>query len=369
MIEFLFFSLYGAIMASIVGMGYFKHRKKEKSYTSGKELVSREELTVIVPFRNEAQRLSHLLVSIRGSKIQPSTYVFVDDHSEDGSMSILRENLSGINLKAIVLEANEQGKKLAIRRGIQESEGQWILSMDADVSFANDYFSTLSTLEHSDMYILPAVMVAQRWYEHLYEVDLILVNAANCGLAGWKRPIMASGANLLYSRSAFERLDHIERHAHMPSGDDIYLLRDFREGGADVRLMTDPKLAIKTETPQSFREFIQQRLRWLAKTGDVKDNLSTSLAIIQAILTFAFVALLVAKGWSHEWKEFWTIFAIKTAMDMLIFYPYFHRIQRRISWLFIPVYEFLFPFYTLLILSMMYWFKPQWKGRKLTRNF
>jgi len=369
MMECLFFIVYGAIMAGIVGIGYFKQRKKERSYTSGKQLVSSEELSVIIPFRNEAQRLSQLLDSICGAKIQPGTYIFVDDHSEDGSMAILRENLSGSNWKAIVLEANEQGKKVAIRRGIQESEGQWILSMDADVSFSNDYFSILSTLEHADMYILPAVMVAQRWYEHLYEVDLILVNAANCGLAGWKRPIMASGANLLYSRETFVRLDRIERHKHMPSGDDIYLLRDFREGAADVRLMTDPALAIHTETPQSFSEFIHQRLRWLAKTGDVKDHLSTSLAIIQAVLTFAFVALLVSKGIANEWGSFCSIFAVKTAIDMLLFYPYFNRIKRLISWCFIPIYEFLFPFYTLLILSMMYWFKPKWKGRKLIRNF
>ncbi len=369
MMECLFFIVYGAIMAGIVGIGYFKQRKKERSYTSGKQLVSSEELSVIIPFRNEAQRLFQLLDSIRGAKIQAKSYVFVDDHSEDDSMAILRKNLSGSNWKAIVLEANEQGKKVAIRRGIQESEGQWILSMDADVSFSNDYFSTLSTLEHTDMYILPAVMVAQRWYEHLYEVDLILVNAANCGLAGWKRPIMASGANLLYSRETFVRLDRIERHKHMPSGDDIYLLRDFREGAADVRLMTDPALAIHTETPQSFSEFIHQRLRWLAKTGDVKDHLSTSLAIIQAVLTFAFVALLVSKGMAREWRSFCSIFAVKTAIDMLLFYPYFHRIKRLTSWCFIPIYEFLFPFYTLLILSMMYWFKPKWKGRKLNRNF
>jgi len=369
MIVWVFFIVYGAIMAGIVGIGYVLQRKKERSYTGGNQTVSSEELSVIVPFRNEAHRFSQLLASIHGSKIQPKRYVFVDDHSEDRSLVSIRENLSVTNWKAIALDAHEQGKKVAIRRGIQQSEGKWILSMDADVSFSEDYFSTLSTLDEADMYILPAVMVAERWYKHLYEVDLILVNAANCGLAGWKRPIMASGANLLYSREAFERLDHIERHAHMPSGDDIYLLRDFREGGADVRLMSDPKLAIKTETPQSFREFIHQRLRWLAKTGDVKDNLSTCLAIIQAILTFAFVALLVAKGCSNEWKDFWTIFAMKTGLDMLIFYPYFKRIQRRMSWLFIPVYEFLFPFYTLLILSMIYWFKPQWKGRRLERNF
>ena len=369
MIVWVFFCVYSAIMVGIVGLGYFLQQKKERSYTRGKQTISCEDLSVIVPFRNEAQRLSQLLDSIREAKTQPSAYVFVDDHSEDESVAILHENLSALNWKVIDLNTTEQGKKVAIRRGIQHSEGHWILSMDADVAFPEAYFSTLSTLEHADMYILPAVMVAQRWYEHLYEVDLILVNAANCGLSGWKRPIIASGANLLYSREAFDRLDHIERHAHMPSGDDIYLLRDFREGGADVRLMTDPKLAIKTETPQSFREFIHQRLRWLAKTGDVKDNLSTRVAIIQAILTFAFVALLVDKGWSHEWKEFWTIFGIKTALDMLIFYPYFNRIQRRVSWLFIPIYEFLFPFYTLLILSMMYWFKPQWKGRRLDRNF
>jgi biofilm PGA synthesis N-glycosyltransferase PgaC len=369
MIEVLFFVTYGVIMTGIIGMGYLLQQRKERHYVSGTQKISNHQVSAIIPFRNEVARLAPLLDSIRKATIGPMEYVFVDDHSDDGSAYLIEKEIHANHSLIIELNDNEEGKKVAIRRGIQQSEGRWILSMDADVSFSDDYFSTLSTLENADMYILPAVMVAQRWYEHLYEVDLILVNAANCGLAGWRRPIMASGANLLYSKEAFERLDHIKRHAHMPSGDDIYLLRDFREGEADVRLMTDPKLAIKTETPQSFREFIHQRLRWLAKTGDVKDNLSTRLAIMQAILTFAFVALLVAKGWSKEWKEFWTIFGIKTALDMLIFYPYFERIQRRVSWLFIPIYEFLFPFYTLLILSMMYWFKPQWKGRRLERNF
>ena len=369
MMECLFFLMYGGIMTGIIGFGYFLQRRKEKHYVTGHQKVLNEKVSVIIPFRNEASRLIPLLESIQQAKINPAEYVFVDDHSDDGSAEIIEKKWQGKHPTVIALTDHEEGKKVAIRRGISESSGQWILSMDADVSFANAYFSTLSTLEHADMYILPAVMVAQRWYEHLYEVDLILVNAANCGLAGWKRPIMASGANLLYSRKAFERLDHIARHQHMPSGDDIYLLRDFREGKADVRLITDSALAVRTETPQSFLEFIHQRLRWLAKTGDVKDHLSTSLAIVQALLTFAFVALLVSKGMAREWGSFCSVFAAKTAIDMLLFYPYFQRIKRLSSWFFIPVYELLFPVYTVLILSMMYWFKPKWKGRKLNRNF
>jgi glycosyltransferase involved in cell wall biosynthesis len=369
MMAWLFFVIYGCIMIGIIGLGYFLQRRKERNYFNGSQKISIDQVAVIIPFRNEAVRLSPLLESIEKARVNPCQYVFVDDHSDDGSADLIDKKRIAKNALIIELNDNEEGKKVAIRRGIIESSGQWVLSMDADVRFQSEYYSILSQLEEADMYVLPAVMVAKRWYEHLYEVDLILVNAANCGLSGWKRPIMASGANLLYRRAAFDQFDQFERHSHMPSGDDIYLLRDFRESAADVRLITDPTLAIHTETPQTFNEFIHQRLRWLAKTGDVKDHLSTSLAIIQALLTFSFVALLVEKGIQKDWGSFWMIFGVKTGIDMLLFFPYFLRIRRLMSWLFIPLYEFLFPFYTLLILSMMYWFKPKWKGRKLQRNF
>jgi glycosyltransferase involved in cell wall biosynthesis len=142
-----FFIVYGAIMAGIVGLGYFLQRKKERAYTIGKQTISSEELSVIVPFRDEAKRLTPLIESIQQAKNQPNSFVFVDDHSEDDSMAILRENLSGINWMAITLDTHEQGKKVAIRRGIQESEGKWILSMDADVSFSEDYFSDFEAID------------------------------------------------------------------------------------------------------------------------------------------------------------------------------------------------------------------------------
>jgi hypothetical protein len=155
----------------------------------------------------------------------------------------------------------------------------------------------------------------------------------------------------------------------MPSGDDIYLLRDFREGGADIRLLTSTEVSIKTETPQSLKEFIHQRLRWIAKTGDVKDHLSTGMAVLQVILSMTFVVLMIYLGLSGEWKLFTTAYLIKTVLDMMIFLPFFNRIKRMRSWLFIPLYEVIFPFYSLMILLIMYFFKPEWKGRKLERNF
>jgi glycosyltransferase involved in cell wall biosynthesis len=349
-------------------VGYFLQQRKEKRH-SGSASVSLKDITVVVPFRNEEKRIGVLLESILRSNLLPAKFIFVDDHSSDDTVAIITKTLKDIDHVVIPMPQGGEGKKLAIRTGIAACDTEWILSMDADVSFFPDYFLNLTKLSRSDMYILPAILIAEKQLHHLFEVDLILVNAANCGISGFVRPILASGANLLYSKEAFVKYDNLQRHQHMPSGDDIYLLRDFREGGADIRLLTSTEVSIKTETPQSLKEFIHQRLRWIAKTGDVKDHLSTGMAVLQVILSMTFVVLMIYLGLSGEWKLFTTAYLIKTVLDMMIFLPFFNRIKRMRSWLFIPLYEVIFPFYSLMILLIMYFFKPEWKGRKLERNF
>ena len=215
------------------------------------------------------------------------------------------------------------------------------------------------------MYVLPAIMVSKKWYEHFYEIDLILVTAANAGLAGLSRPIMASGANLLYNTETFQKVDDVESHIHMASGDDTYLLRDFRENNTDVRLHTSRKCAVTTETPQSFKEFIDQRLRWIGKTGDIKDVLSTTLAVVQAVLTIGFFGLLIWSVLESNWKFTVLLLGLKSITDLFLFFPYFNRIKRLRSWFFIPVYEIFFPLYTLLIIVLLFTYKPKWKGRSI----
>jgi glycosyltransferase involved in cell wall biosynthesis len=370
----IFLFLYTATLGVVIGIGYFLQLRKEYTYRDTAmnvpvKKIKLEELVVIIPFRNEIHRIQDLLNSIQNSKELPKEFVFVDDHSSDKGMEFIASQLKNIPHRIIQMKDSLEGKKKAIRFAIESTESEFILSMDADVTFSSTYFSGLKELSEADMYLLPAILRAKKWYEHVYEVDLILVNAVNCGITGWKRPILASGANLLYKRESFVHYDRFESHAHMPSGDDIYLLRDFRNAAAEIRLVTDTALAIHTETPQSFKEFIHQRLRWIAKTGDVKDHLSTVLAIFQIFLTFAFVALLLTFAFSSEWKNFLVLYVLKTSVDLLLFLPYFNRIKRLTSWLFIPFYEILFPFYSLLILGMMYFFKPVWKGRNLETNY
>ncbi|MEY3236343.1 MAG: hypothetical protein RI883_444 [Bacteroidota bacterium] len=373
-VEVLFFVIYVSLLGLLVFIGFFVQTKKEITYLSNEtnakiKSISLNDLVVIIPFRNEEKRIECLLNSISASKELPKEFIFVNDHSSDKSVEIISKKLAGISFRIIELPNGVEGKKRAIRYAIQQTTSDYILSFDADIEFKPNYFSKLKKLSEADLYILPAILKAKKLHEHLYEVDLILVNAANCGIAGLKRPIMASGANLLYKRDAFEKFDNFESHTHMPSGDDIYLLRDFRKQKADIRLVTDTNFSVETETPQSLKEFFNQRLRWIAKTGDVKDQLSSVLAIVQIILTLTFVSCLVIFIIQDEWKSALIFYILKTTIDLVLFLPYFNRIKRMKSWLFIPIYELLFPIYSVVILCAMYLYKPVWKGRRLITNY
>jgi len=364
----LFFVIYTISMALIVSLGFHLQRKKEQAYFSEENGVLLSEITVLIPFRNEEHRLNGLLNSIRNSEMHPQEFIFIDDHSNDKSVALIERELKGLNYQIISLSNESTGKKKALRFAVEKVKTKYILTLDADVYFGENYFESLSKLEEADMYILPAIMEAEKPMEYFYEIDLVLVNAVNAGLAGLFRPIVCSGANLFYKKNVFDEVDDLASHIHFSSGDDTYLLRDFRENDKDVRLISNSLCAVRTETPQSFREFIDQRLRWIGKTGDLKDHLSTSLAIVQSILTISFFILLIYAVFLAEWKMFVVLFVVKSSIDLVLFSSFFNRIDRRITWLLIPLYELLFPIYTLIILALVFLYKPKWKGRAIVKG-
>lgn len=363
-----YFFVYSIILGSVVVLGLFLNFQKERNYFSGQSLISTEDVVVIIPFRNEAHRIETVIQSINTLKSLPTEFIFVNDHSDDNSNEIIKNKLKIENYRILDLPEDLTGKKAGIRYGIVNSDSQFILTTDADVVFNDNYFDYISKLENAEMYLMPVTMKAKKAFGELYEIDLILVNAVNVGLAGLRRPIMASGANLLFKRESFVKFDTYLSHKHISSGDDMYLLRDFRENKADVRLISNPLVGIETETPQSFKEFIDQRLRWLGKTGNLKDHLSTSLTIFQTILTSVFFTLVLYYLIIGEFEFVFIVLGLKAGIDLILFWPYFYRIQRMKTWLFIPIYEILFPFYTLLILGLIFVYKPKWKSREIYLN-
>lgn len=359
--------VYFILIGAVILVGFLLHLKKSKVPTVSNR-ISIDEITVLMPFRNEEKRLNDLLESILNSKYLPKRFIFIDDHSDDNSVKLIEERLVNLPLEILSLPDEVKGKKRALREAIKICETKYILTLDADISFEPSYFESIEKLVEADMYVLPAVLIGNSTTELFYELDVALANALNVGLSGWSRPIFSSGANFLFKREAFSKVDDLESHVHMASGDDTYLLRDFRKNKRDVRLESNLAVAVTTGTPHTFKEFIDQRLRWVSKTADIGDSLATLSATVQFVFAIGFFGLLIYFILSGDWLLAAILFSAKVGLDLVFFFPYFNRINRMKTWCLIPVYELLFPLYSLLLGILMISYRPQWKGRSIQSN-
>lgn len=365
--EFIIVYLFVYLFIGVIGVlsGLILQFNTEKRIKSSSAKSDLENLTVLIPFRNECDPLPRLIRSFRESSKLPKKIIFVNDHSDDGSSQILKETVGELPVSVIDLPVGITGKKEAIRFGLQQVQTEYVLSMDADIRFRNDYFEILEEIKWSDLNVLPVFMTSSRGFKLLFQLDHLLVNALNTSSSGWKRPFIASGANLLYSRTAFQKYDRYDLHKHMPSGDDTYLLRDFRNAGANIQLHSESGLAVETDVPKTVGSFLSQRVRWAAKTGDLNDPLANMIVFVQGLLTIGFVTLSVLLLTHQEFIVFLFFWGSKTFLDVAIFHPFFYRSKRLKQLFWMPVFELFYPFFALAVLIASLVMKPTWKGRAI----
>jgi glycosyltransferase involved in cell wall biosynthesis len=95
-------------------------------------------LTIVIPAYNEERRLPATLETVRayldGRAFDFAELVVVDDGSRDGTAALVEQATvadAGIRL---VRNPGNRGKGYAVRHGLQEARGEWVLFTDADLS-------------------------------------------------------------------------------------------------------------------------------------------------------------------------------------------------------------------------------------------
>lgn len=157
---------------------------------------------------------------------------------------------------------------------------------------------------------------------------------------------------------------NLNAHAHILSGDDMFLLRHMIKQNKKVYCASNQLCRITTQSPSSFLGYISQRTRWFGKSLLIKDGLLNFWAIVQFIFTVSFFSFFIY--WILEDpKTFGIIFLIKCGIDLSFLSVYFFSIKKNTLTLLIPFYGLLFPIYNLFILFSFYFRKQKWKGRKL----
>ena len=346
------------VLFSLIYILFINGWIKQKNYNSVSSYYQSDDVSIIIPFRNEENNLKALIESILQLSLTPLEIIWVNDHSEDKSLAILKNQNLPLNHKIISLDKHEIGKKTALRKGIEIADGTYILTWDADIVVPSDFFLTLNKMIKADLSILPVRMKGNNFIERLYELDYYFLNSINISLTSVTNPIVASGANLLFHKSTFNSIDSFKKHKHIPSGDDMFLLQDFKKHQKQIQLLLNKELIVETIPPQTIQTFFQQRFRWISKSTKIDDSTTNLINALGVCYVLGFVYLLFNSNWL-------IILGYKIIIDLLIFKPYLTVIGRKkITW-FIPLFSLLYPFYFMAITIGLIFFRNQkWKGRK-----
>lgn len=104
------------------------------------------QLSVIMPVYNERSTLRTVVDRVLAVPLQLEL-ICVDDGSRDGSREILGELQAQYPQLRIFLQPENLGKGAALRRGIQEATGEFVIIQDADLEYdPGDYAALLDPL-------------------------------------------------------------------------------------------------------------------------------------------------------------------------------------------------------------------------------
>lgn len=285
-------------------------------------------VSVIIPARNEAGRIDACLeaLSRQGYPRSHTEIIVVNDFSTDQTVRQIKQYAAIcrlVNLSDHVSGPLNAYKKKAIETGIALSAGELIICTDADCTMGPDWISTLvESYEKNGFQFLAApvkIFPALGWLAVFQALDFISLQGIT-GAAVYKNLYpMCNGANLAYSRTAFEAVGGFRNIDHIASGDDMLLMKKIQAAfPGTAGFVKDSRAIVQTAPVENIRSFFSQRIRWASKASHYR-HFSTliTLAWVYGVNGSLFL-LFIACFWYGHWRWLCVLLVFKTLSEYFL---------------------------------------------------
>ena len=325
-------------------------------------------ITVLIPFRNEEANLTTLVKSLTLVDDVGFEVLFINDHSDDDGCEVLKLALETVEFPfEVINNLHDEGKKSAIKLGVQLSKGDVIVQTDADCTVPKSWLKGYRNYfgnEKTEL-VFGAVKFEKRnfWVDVLQTElsSLILVGASMLHL---KKPNMCNGANLGYRKAVFIEVGAYAGNEHLASGDDEFLMHKvFQKASNSVRFLNESNTVVSTQAPLNFGALVNQRIRWSSKW---KEYQLGHVKLLPIFLTVIYASLFVSP-WVTP-KMVGEIIFYKFVLDLMLVRLASQFLGVRLN-LLAFVFSFVgYPFYLLYFAVASNKKKYTWKSRSITNG-
>lgn len=345
---------------------------------SGKNFPIKTTFTIIIPFRDEAAHLPRLLISLKNLNYPKTLFeiLLVNDDSIDTSQEICQEFISkNPDLKLRLLQNQRfsgSPKKDAITTGIKLAKNNFIITTDADCQVPQDWLREHNAHyvnNNSKMVAGPAAAIPENnFLSKFQELDFFSLQVATMGGFGVNQPFMCNGANLSYSKKAFNQVNGFEGNDFIGSGDDVFLLEKFRKQGLKITFLKSHSAVVSTALQKTWSGLFSQRIRWTAKTSAYENNFGKAVGLLVLLMNlFLILALLGTLSGFLSPKILLLPFLLKFNIDFLLIYngAYFFGRENVLKHYFMS--SLLYPFFSCAVAIFSLFKGYNWKGRQFKK--
>ncbi len=358
--------LLGMIIYGLIRLGF----QRVSPRISGNEFPS---VSIIISARDEENNLPATLSGLlrQDYPVDRLEIIVVDDRSSDSTGRIISDFAKLYNrvrmIRQDTVTPGVSPKKQAIEKGIDASNGEIIITTDADCSHDPNWVSEMIAEMKPDTgmvvgqarFILPD---APPMWQKLQVLDFQSLGYASAGLALAGMPFTCSGASLAYRKRLFREVNGWNGFEKLISGDDELLLAKASSSRWKIAAAKSPATIVGTKPVSTLSELWNQRIRWGSKGLYYRPSRKIILAGVFLFLLSLSIAPLVGI-FSGSWLFFLLWASIRFALDITAVILGCSVFHERFNLLTFLILEIIYPPLTVTFAIAGHFSTFRWKGQ------
>ena len=335
-------------------------------------------VSVVMAARNEETVIDKLMENLQVQEYsrEKLEYIIVDDHSNDSTATVVRDFAAKDErfrlVTAVEVPSGVAPKKWALHLGVKEAKGEILLMTDADCTVGSNWVQKMTapfSRESVGMVLGSSPLGRENsLWERIIRVDSVGLDALMAAGACRNFPLTASGRNLAIRRQTFDEASGYEKFRAFISGDDDLMMHLIAKNGWTVFPCLSTGSEVESPSPEGFRAFIQQRLRFASKGKAYYglDFVDRRFRSVLALIYIANVSVMMGQIiFLMKFSSYWLLpWFIKMIADGLLITGYLSKMERSFD---VPVFlfnEVWHGLYVAVVGTLGSFVKIHWKGRQ-----